>query len=105
MKSQADKNNEDLKNHVKEKIDELTVKVEQAKIDALEKEIKDKEKMDSVCDRLKKIEENMRKEKDKGEERARLAEEQRVRTRTFKEAVGMDATEEPTEKTKATIVE
>ena len=44
MKCQADKNNEYLKNHVKDRIDELTAKVEQAKIEAIEKDKLDKER-------------------------------------------------------------
>ena len=95
MKIQAERNNDELKNHVKIKIDELTEKVEVAKKDADEKEGRDKVQMEKLCSRLNLIEENLRDTKDKCEKRKKDEEEQRKRANYFKEAVGLETNEEP----------
>ena len=66
------------------KIDELTIKVDNAKSEAIDKEIRNKEKIDRVCDRLNTIEENLRITKDTCEKRKKSAEEQRNRMRLQK---------------------
>ena len=95
MKVQAEKNSDDLKKHVKEKIDELTEKVEKAKKEADEKENRDKIQIEKMCTRLNMIEDNLKDTKNKCEKRKKEEEEQRKRANDFKEAVGLETNEEP----------
>ena len=74
MKIQAEQISEELKNQVKEKFDELTIKVDNAKEDALVKEKRDKVKVDQVCQRLNQIKTNLKMTKDKWENRMKQAE-------------------------------
>ena len=87
---QAQKNSEDLKLQVNTRIDELTAKVDNAKAEASQKEERDKIKMDSIKDRLDKIEDSLASNKNKCEEREKLAKEQFERVDNFREVHGLE---------------
>ena len=97
MQMRADQSTRDLNS----KIEDISKKVDNVKIDALEKEKRDEQKLEGIYKRLELIEKNMIRDKDKCEERNKIAREQKNRTDAFKDAVGLDK-EQTTEIVKKT---
>ena len=89
MKGQAKVDNEALRKDVNDKLFVMSEKIDTVKMDALEKEKKNDEKMKGILDRLNSIEKNMYKNKNKCEENKLERQKQQERTEAFKEAVGL----------------
>ena len=97
MMIKADRNNQELRNDVKIRMEELSIKVDNAKKEAIEKEKRDEDKMREMGRRLEKIENKLKVNQDQCEKREKLAQEQRKRTSEFKAAVGLKQDKEEVE--------
>ena len=100
LSQKVDRNTDNLRkdlNKVNNRINVLGEKVDTAKQESIDKELRDEVKMNAVQKRLEQIELKMTAAEKKCEERERTLKEQSTRTNNFKESVGLEVNTEEKE--------